>query len=312
MKNFFLHLIVCLCLALAGTASGRAQTRYAVSGTVYETQENIRVPLPMAVADLLTVDSAAVSRAQTDEKGQFQLTATSVGNYLVRITFLGFKTHYAAVKLTLESPQKKLGNVVFVPDSRLMDELKVQEMGQKLVIKADTFLYNASAYRLPPGTTLAALVKQLPGLEVNEEGKRTFQGKEVEEVLVDGKPFFGSDTQTALVNLPAEILQNVKAYEKSSIYTKQTGVEDDEKKTVIDLTIKKEYKYNWMVTLDGSGGTNGRYFKKLYSMTFTDRLKLAAYGNLNNVSANQKVDANGNWYNDWSGSGISTYRSAPI
>lgn len=312
MKHFCLHFIVCLCLALAGTASGRAQTLYTVSGTVCETQETTRVPLPMAVADLLTTDSTTVDRVQTDEQGRFKLTAKSAGNYLVRITFLGFKTHHAAVKLTPESPQKKLGSVVLVPDSRLMNELRVQEMGQKLVIKADTFLYNASAYRLPPGATLATLVKQLPGLEVNDEGKLTFQGKEVEEVLVDGKPFFGSDIQTALANLPAEILQNVKAYEKSSLYTQQTSVEDDEKKTVIDLTIKKEYKYNWLTTLDGSGGTNGRFFNKVYAMTFTDRLKIAAYGNLNNVSANQRIDANGNWYNDWSGSGISTYRTGGL
>ena len=70
------------------------------------------------------------------------------------------------------------------------------------VTEEDTTVFNASAYRTPEGSMLEELVKQLPGGEIDEDGKLLIHGKEVKKILVDGKEFFSDDPKAALKESP--------------------------------------------------------------------------------------------------------------
>ena len=105
----------------------------------------------------------------------------------------------------------------------------------KVVVKADTFQYNASAYRVPEGSTIEALVKRLPGAEVSSDGTIKINGKEVKKILVDGKEFMVGDTKTAMKNLPTSIVQTIKAYDQKSDLSRVTGIDDGNESTVLDF-----------------------------------------------------------------------------
>jgi len=57
--------------------------------------------------------------------------------------------------------------------------------------------------------------------------------------MVDGKEFFTDDPKIALKNLPANIIEKAKAYDRKSESARQTGIDDDDDETVLDLSVKK-------------------------------------------------------------------------
>lgn len=284
-----------------------AQT-FRVSG---RTCEDSKTPnaLPLVSVQLLTKDSTVIAHQVTGNDGRFSLTAKRAGQYIVRATFVGYRTVTRDVALTAQRPEARLGDLRMSLSDVLLREAQVESMSSVLTIKADTFIYSTAALRIPPGSSLSVLIKQMPGLELDKEGKLRFQGKEVGSVLVNGKEFF-SDIVTALQNMPAEAIQNIKTYEKTDEEKEFRGEQDNDRQTVLDLTIKREYMASWNVNTDLAGGTGGHYALNAFASTFTDRRRLALYGSLNDVGNIQHVDENGNWRMFTSPNGIYTNRTA--
>lgn len=281
---------------------------YGISGRVCEEAES-PTPLPLAKVQLLTRDSALVAQLTTGNNGAFNLTAKQAGQYIVQVSFLGYENLTRNVTLTAKKPHARLGDLRLRPSDVQLGEAQVTALSSVLTIKADTFVYSTKAMRIPPGSSLSVLIKNMPGLEMDKDGKLTFHGKEVGSILVNGKEFFG-DNATALQNMPADAIEHVKAYEKTDEEKEFRSEVDGDKQTVLDLTVKKEYLASWNINTDAALGTNDRYMAKAFATAFTDRRRVALYGSVNNVSENQQADENGNWTSWSSPNGIYTYRSA--
>lgn len=265
-------------------------------------------PLPLARVQLLSTDSTELKSVSTGNNGLFTFAPKEAGKYIVRVSFLGFQTLTRNVQITPQKPSVRLGDLQLKASDVHLGEATVSALSRQLTIKADTFIYNSSAFQVPEGASLAALVKQLPGLSTDAEGNLTFQGKAVSSILINGKPLFG-DTQTALADLPAAAVQNVKAYDRTSDDAEFTGEVEVDKATVLDLTIKKEYMASWNINLDAGGGTHERWTGRAFASTFTDRRRLALYASANNISQGQQVDENGNWRHWANPSGKYVYRN---
>lgn len=306
-ESVFIRFLYIMLLSLLSSLPAMAQT-YGVKGKVLENSED-RYPLPFVKVQLRDNSSRTVAQQVTGNDGAFHLQTPTAGNYQLRILYVGYDGLTKEIKLTEQQPEKDLGDLLIGLKETVLNEASVTATAQKLTIKADTFIYNTKAFHIPPGATLGTLVKQLPGLEMSADGKVRFHGKDVQGIFINGRPFF-SDTQTALANVPAEAVQNVKAYEKSDEEKDFAGKTDTEKKAVLDLTIKKEYMSAWNTSFDLAGGTDRRYLGKLFATNFTERRRIAIYGQINNISETQSSDENGNWRSWNSGDGLYTYRSA--
>ena len=295
-----------LLLLLICSISAWAQT-YQVSGRI--TQSDTKEPLPQVSVQLLGTDSVRVAIAATDEKGNFTLKAKGAGQYIVMARMMGFAPFVRNVSLTAERSSVTM-NIGMKPSAKELDELSVTALSRMMTMKKDTLIFSSAALRLPPNASLAALMNQLPGIGIDKDGNMTYQGKVVNQILVDGKPFFG-DVNTALANMPTDAVQNVKIYEKTDEEKEYRKELDTDKATVVDLTIKKEYKSKWMANVALGGGTDNRYVGKIFATNFTDRRRTAVYAQMNNICQNQQVDANGNW-SYWSDGrfGLFDYRKA--
>ncbi|MBR2458711.1 MAG: TonB-dependent receptor [Bacteroidaceae bacterium] len=293
-------------LLLICSISAWAQT-YQVNGRI--TASDTREPLPQVSVQLLGTDSVRVAIAATDEKGNFTLKAKGAGQYIVMARMIGFAPFVRNVNLTAERPSATM-NFGMKPSAKELDEVSVTALSRMMTMKKDTLIFSSAALRLPPNASLAALMNQLPGIGIDKDGNMTYQGKVVNQILVDGKPFFG-DVNTALANMPTDAVQNVKIYEKTDEEKEYRKELDTDKATVVDLTIKKEYKSKWMANVDLGGGTDKRYVGKIFATNFTDRRRTAVYAQMNNICQNQRVDANGNW-SYWSDGrfGLFDYRKA--
>ena len=120
--------------------------------------------------------------------------------------------------MTRQTDSINIGRIPLENSDNLLKEAVVSVTAARVEQQGDTTVFNASAYRVPEGSTLEALVEQLPGVEVDDNGTITWNGKEVKEFLVNGKDFFKGDTQVAMKNLPTDLVSKIKAYDKKSDY----------------------------------------------------------------------------------------------
>lgn len=258
--------------------------KIAVSGTVIdgETKE----PVMSASVVLLNADSTMAGGASSGLDGKFVLPKVKAGKYIFRITFVGYKNYFKNVQLTSDKTSLNLGQIALTPDAILLKGAEVTARAAQVEMKADTFVYNASAYRVPEGSALEELVKKLPGAEVSEDGTITINGKEVKKIMIDGKEFFDNDTKIAMKNLPTNMVERIKAYDRQSDYTRMTGIDDGEEETVLDLSVKKDMKQGWLANVDLGYGTEKRYTGKAMVNRFTDRLQFSLIGSANNINDN--------------------------
>lgn len=262
--------------------TGTFAQRFIVTGTVESGKTNRGVEF--VTAALLKSDSTGVTSAMTNENGTFRLRAKSAGSYIVKISYVGFKTEYRNVVLTRQTDSINIGRIPLENSDNLLKEAVVSVTAARVEQQGDTTVFNASAYRVPEGSTLEALVEQLPGVEVDDNGTITWNGKEVKEFLVNGKDFFKGDTQVAMKNLPTDLVSKIKAYDKKSDYAEQTGIDDGEETTVLDITTKRKLKGSWISNVDLGVGTKDRYTDRIFISNFTETSRISAYGSANNVA----------------------------
>lgn len=253
---------------------------YKITGQVIDLEEY--APVQRATVSMLSKDSTVIKNVLTNDNGEYLLYAERKGDYILKVSYLGFKTiakdcHVASKNTTM--PVMKLEQ-----DSQLLSNLEVTGNLPKVQMVEDTLIYNADAYRMPEGSVLEELVERLPGAEIDSDGKITINGREVKKILLDGKEFFVGDMNTALKNIPTAIIDKLKHYDEKSDMAKVTGIDDGEEKAVIDVRIKKGMNHGYNANIDGSYGTHNRYAERLNANDFTEKMKKSLVANAGNVN----------------------------
>ena len=267
---------------MTATAGIRAQ-QHMLRGNVVN--EKTGEAIMYATVRLMESDTALVAGATTNQKGEFTLTTNRQGEFSLRVTYVSFGTKILRVKLSGERNDTiDLGRIAMSSTEVELGAAVVKAAAARVEQKEDTTVFNAAAYRTPEGSTLEALIQQLPGVEVEDDGTIKWNGKTVTEFLINGKDFFKGDTKIAMKNLPTELISKIKAYDKQSEYTEQTGIDDGEETTVLDLTTKRELNESWITNADLGYGTKDRYTGRLFITRFTDRSHVTAFGSVNNTN----------------------------
>ena len=287
------HKIIALIVLLFGIAitSSEAQTRQTLTISGHLTDRDSKEPMAQATVQLFWAkDSSFVGGTISNERGNFSLEAPSNGIYRLRISSLGYQTMEREVALR-RGENQELGDLRMAPETVMLKEAVVTGRAAQVVVRKDTLVYNPEAYRTPEGSPVEELIKRMPGAEVDDDGNITINGKQVKKIMLDGKEFMLGDVETALKNLPVSIIQNVKFYDKQSDQARITGIEDGNKETVLDFTIKRGMNRGYMTNMDLAGGTHHRYASRGMVSSFTDKTRLVLMGNLNNK------EENAGWWN---------------
>jgi hypothetical protein len=278
MKKFLLT----LSLTLVGL-SVTAQSKYNVTGYILdeETGEGI---LAASVRILSLPDSTMKGGAATDANGSFTVKDIEKGKYVAKITFVGYKERL----MPFDTSSKKgksvdIGYILLTPDSKLLKQAEVTANAAQVQVSGDSLVYNASAFRTAEGSVLEELVKKLPGAKVDSEGNITINGKTVKKILVNGKEFFLNDTKVAMQNIPTDMIETLKSYDRKSDFSRVTGIDDGEEETVLDLGVKKGMNNGWFGNFDAGYGTEKRYSERLMLNRFTEQDRYTLLGGANNT-----------------------------
>ncbi len=246
------HLIFLLLVTLSGTLC--AQTAE-ISGTIVD---STGTSLPGANALLLrTSDTLLTSFGTTDDKGVFLMQKVPAGEYILRLSFLGFERADQTVTVSASDQYLGLGVLRMYPAGFLLDGVEVTADRIPIRMKGDTMLYDAEAFAVGENAKVEDLLRRLPGMSIDANGQLTWRGRPVQEVMINGKPFFAGNASLITQNLDAKALKNVEVFDQKSDAEEITGVDDGEENTTVNLEMKEEFKAKVFGELYGGLGTAG-------------------------------------------------------
>lgn len=276
MKRLFLLLIL-----MAFNAALRAQGEATVSGTV--TDRTAGEPLPAATVSIAPVsDTSAKTYTSTDGEGVFSFRAMAVGEYVVSVSYVGYKPMEKKVRIT-DKQQSYTLRIVLEEDAQLLGEVSVQGRATRAEQRGDSLMYNAEAFQVMEGSSAEDLLAKMPGIVV-EGGTVQAQGEQVQKVLVDGKEFFDGDVNLAIKNLPSDIIASIEVFDKKSEQAEFTGFDDGEEVKTINIITKGGFRQGTFGEVSGGYGTDDRYKVNGNINFFDDDRRISVLGMTNNVN----------------------------
>ncbi|MDR1437084.1 MAG: outer membrane beta-barrel protein [Candidatus Symbiothrix sp.] len=252
--KFFLNTFITLFCSL----SVFGQKNSTVSGILLDKSDN--EPVISATVELLNAkDSVFVTGAISTLKGEFTLKNLPPGNYVLKVTYLGYLNMNRPLTLSGQPPSVDLGKLYLQANDILLQETVIEGQRPEVVVRNDTIEYDAASYKTTENAVVEDLLKKLPGVEVDKDGKITVNGKEVKKFMVEGKDFFSDDPQVASKNLPAGMVDKLQVLDRKSDMARMTGFDDGEEETIINLTIRPGMKQGTMGNALAGSGTDLNY-----------------------------------------------------
>lgn len=275
MKNLLL-LLCAFCMSFSLYAQSD------IAGTVVDTTGN---SLPGANAILLrSSDSLLTSFGTTDGKGNFLMKDVPIGEYILRVSFLGFERPEQNVTVTKDDQYLGLGDLKMYPAGFLLNGVEVTADRIPIRMKGDTMMYDADAFAVGDNAAVEDLLRRMPGMSIDANGAITWRGQAVQQILINGKPFFSGNTSLITQNLDAKAIKSVEVFDKKSNKEELTGTDDGEDNTTVNLEMKEEFKAKIFGELYGGYGTMDSYEAGGNIFRISEASQLGALGTINNVN----------------------------
>ena len=306
-KSKFLFILGLLTILLIQSSFSQTQKTVVVNGSIIEKTTN--KPMEFASAALLTIkDSTRVKEGVSNTSGKFSFSNVDPGTYKLKLTFLGYTTIRKIVTITSNtSGIINLGSFALEEGNSLMNEVVITAT-LPVLVKKDTLEYNADMFKVEKNAVVEDMLKKLPGVEVDGNGKITAQGTDVTRVFVDGKQFFGNDPLIATQNLPAEMISRVQIIDKKSDQAEFSGVDDGEVEKIINIVTRQGYKHGSFGKASSGYGSLDRYDEGLMFNNFMGDRQFSVLGMANNTNNTKFTMDAGNTLNNRRGSTLSSAR----
>lgn len=268
MRNFFLFFFSTLFYI-------NADAQISVRAIVKDSLQN---PIEFANIVVIDKDQKTLGFGNTDVQGIFTFSAPKKGNYTVKASFLG----YASENKTLEVTQDVNVNFILKSDIRKLEEVVIEARNSGMVTKGDTLQYNIDRFLNGTEETLEDVIKRLPGMGIDKEGKITSEGKVIDQLLIDGDEFFKNQHSLATANISSEMIENIqriKNYKKFGSITNK----DESDLVAVNVNIKEKFKNRLTGNFNAQAGYEEKFKLGGTLMNFSKKVKMGVIGSTNNT-----------------------------
>ncbi len=275
MKSIFSILLI---LSLVRPVFAQ-ETSFEITGRVVDVDDGTSIP-GASVLFINVKDSTRSRFAASDDNGAFKVTKLEKAFYRLNVTSMGMKPYTRILRVTMDA---NLGNIGLEEDERVLDEIEVIGDVVPMEKKGDTILYNAGAYKVNPDASATDLVRKMPGIVVDNSGVSA-NGEKIEQVLMDGKRFFGQDPLLSLNTIPAEVVNKVEVFDQMSERAQFTGFDDGNTTKTMNVVTKENKRNGLFGKIYGGYGTDDRYSAGLNINSFKEGRQLTILGMTNNIN----------------------------
>ncbi len=282
IKKYFIFIINCLILLLSGNF---AYSQSVISGKVKDTLQN-----PVSFANVFLKaknQNGILAFTTTAENGDYKLMTDKVGEFEVSFSSISFQKKSETV--LLEKGKNLILNVILKYETFSLNEVIINT-DKAITIKKDTVIFKADAFKRGNEETVEDLLKNIPGIEVADDGKIKIGGKEIEKVMVEGDDLFKKGYALLTKNLDASVINTVEVYDKYSNNKLLKGIEDSDR-VALNLTLKNNVKNRLFATLKPGYGfaSENSYDASANIISFRKQNKFYGFTSLNNIGLESTV-----------------------
>ena len=272
------------CLLFAFISFGVQAQKFEISGKLLDSIT--REPLEGATVFTETIkDSTLISYTITDAKGDFSVSGKSSKQKInLLISFVGYAPIKKVILLPKDEDPITLKPIEMLQKVESLSDVLIEGRVPPIRIKQDTLEYNAGSFRTKEGATIEDLLRELPGVEVDENGGIKVNGVEVNKILVGGKEFFSGDGSIATKNLLKDMVEKIQVVDTRSDSQVFRGEKADGKSKTINIKLDKDKNKGVFGRLAAGGGTDERYEYAGLANYFNDDLRLSVLSGGNNIN----------------------------
>jgi hypothetical protein len=245
-------LFVCslLCSYYYGAAQSGTNTTK-ISGKAVDAVTNKPVEFASVVL-LHKPDSSVAFGMYTAANGSFNFATVPPGEYVLRITFMGYDKLEKALRVTTAKPLLAVGALKLHAGGKVLSTVEVKAEKPAFSMQIDRQVFDAGSLVTADGGTGTDILKNIPSVEVDIDDNVSLRGKSV-TIYVDGKPSPFGDAKTALQMIPAETIDRVEVINNPSAkYEAQGGG------GIINIVLKKDKAIGYNVMFNGGVATRGQ------------------------------------------------------
>ncbi|TDU43862.1 outer membrane beta-barrel protein [Gelidibacter sediminis] len=241
---------------------------------------------PLELANVIAINQETKgleSYGITDVQGQYKLALTKNSSYTIQVSYIGMKT-FEEVLNVKETEMTK--NFTLREDNTLDEIQLTYEM--PVTIKGDTLTYNADSFNKGTERKLEDVLKNLPGVEINADGKIEVEGKVVNKLMVNGKDFFDGDSKLATKNIPSNAVDKIQVLRNYAEVGQLSGVQNNQDNVAINIKLKEGKENFWFGNVTVGGGFAPTPNDELYLVQpklfyYSPKYSINVIGDLNNT-----------------------------
>jgi len=245
-RSSFLFFTVLLLLsattALAATISGRV------------TDETGK-PVSLASVLLLNAsDSSLVKTELSDEKGEYLLTPSGNGIYLVKVNLIGYQS-YVSSQVTVAGIDVQLPEILLLRKSAELNEVSIRAQKPFIEVHADKLVVNVESSIVNAGSTAMDVLSRSPGVSIDNNDNISLKGKQGVNVMINGKiqPISGQDLANMLKSMPSNSVETIELISNPSAKYDAAGTAG-----IINIKLKRDKR------LGLNGSVNATYAQGVY------------------------------------------------
>lgn len=259
-------------------------------------------PLELATITVFGPDSSVVAYKLSDKDGLFAFEKLPLKKkLLVSVTYTG----YAGFTTTLQQDEARNDTLAVLLSLSLKDTVVVTA-AIPVKMNGDTLEINPAAFKMGKDAVVEELLNQVSGITIWSDGSITVNGRKVQNLMVEGKPFMGStDPRVATQNLPKSAIDKIQLYQevdRSKINQQQPPDKPQDSLLTMNIKLKESSKKGYFGKAGVGYGTSDRFEGDISLQMYTKRSSGGIGGGINNINKNigslQDVFTN-NTYRTW-------------
>jgi hypothetical protein len=268
-----------LCIALFIFSSLISSAQIQLNGSV---KDSLQTPLELANVVAINKETNGLeSYGITDDKGNFKLKLGKNGYYKIQVSYIGMKT----LEDSLRTQESDITKNYTLEYENSLDEVQISyEM--PVVVRGDTLIYNADSFSTGTERKLEDILKNLPGVEINEDGQIEVEGKVVNKLMVNGKDFFDGDTKLGSKNIPSNAVDKIQVLRNYAEVGQLSGVRNNQDNVAMNIKLKEGKENFWFGNITAGGGTSpddGLYLVQPKLFYYSPKYTINFIGDLNNT-----------------------------
>lgn len=231
-------------------------------------------PVAYATVSILQKsDSTLVKVSITDGDGKFSFAEIKAGEYLLRVTSVGYKEYIQEIKQNTDF------QIVMEEDSQVLSEIQVTAKKPIVEILADKTVFNVEGTLSASGITGFDLLRKAPGVVIDNNENLIVEGKGGVQIYIDGKPspLTGQDLANYLKTLQSSDVEAIEIITQPSSKYDAAGTAG-----IVNIRLKKNKNFGTNGTLT-AGYAIGRFSKYNTGISLNNRnKKVNLYSNYSN------------------------------